>query len=106
MNNLWDNQLDSAFKSLIALLDELQEPEFSHAISDVYRELLTSPSKERKAILRACLRSLLAVHPGGINEMYFDTNGSKTNELIESVNIVKSYARRRLGDFRYLPGRL
>lgn len=99
-------ELESAFKTLIELLDEMPGRDYSRAITIAFGELVTGPNKERDAILRAHLRNVLANRPGGISELYFPDDAAKTQELIDAINVVKHFAKRKLRDFLYLPGTL
>jgi len=99
-------EVDCAFKALIDLLDEMPGCDYSRAIVIAYGELKNGPSKERDAILRAHLRNVLATRPGGISELYFPDDATKSRELNDAVDVVKRFARRRLRDFLYLPGKL
>lgn len=101
-----DNELDNAFKTLIELMGELRQWDFSRVINDVYEELLSDPTKERTAILRAELRSSLVDRPGGIMEMYIPNDGKKTQDLIDATHVVKSFARRRLHEFIFPPPKI
>ncbi|UTT39970.1 hypothetical protein NMP99_01275 [Glutamicibacter mishrai] len=96
--------MEGAFKALIELLDEMPGRDYSRAIVIAYGELKNGPSNERDAILRAHLRNVLAVRPGGISELYFSDDATKSQELIDAIDVVKRFARRRLRDFLYLPG--
>lgn len=94
-----ETELDNAFRTLVELLKEIDEWNFSRAIDDVYRKLLSNPSKEQTAKLRTELRSLLASRPGGIVEIYFPENAKKSRELTNATNVVRSFASRRLMEF-------
>lgn len=98
--------LDIAFRTLVELLKEIHEWNLSRLIENVYGELLTNPSKERVAMLRAELRSLLVSRPGGIMEMYIPGDGKKSRELTDATNVVKSFAKRRFREFIIPPPKI
>ncbi|UTT39975.1 hypothetical protein NMP99_01300 [Glutamicibacter mishrai] len=101
-----ETKLDNAFRTLIELLREIDEWNFSRAMDDVYRELLSNPSKGQTAKLRTELRSLIASRPGGIVEMYIPGNAKKSRELTNATNVVRSFARRRLLEFIIPPSKI
>ncbi|UTT39974.1 hypothetical protein NMP99_01295 [Glutamicibacter mishrai] len=101
-----ETNLDHAFKTLIRLLDEMGEKNFSSILKDVYGELQSNPGKKRVSALRVRLRSLLVDRPGGFMELYIPDDGKKTQELIDATNVVKSFARRRFMEFIIPPPKI
>lgn len=101
-----ETNLDHALKTLIRLLDEMDEKNFSSILKDVHGELQTNPGKKRVSALRVELRSLLVDRPGGFMELYIPDDGKKTQELIDATNVVKSFARRRFMEFIIPPPKI
>lgn len=102
MMNLKDAKLDDAFRTLITLLNELEESHLAHLISEIYEELLTIPSQKRTILLRRSLRSKLASRPGGIEEMYFEKDGTKNKSLLHATEVIHSFARIKFLDIFYV----
>lgn len=106
MKEAMETNLENAFKTLIRLLDEIKQNNFSLRLDEIYRELRSNPTKERTSALRVELRSLLVDRPGGIMELYIPDDGKKTQELIDATNVVKSFARRRFMEFIIPPPKI
>ncbi len=102
MLKLSDNTVDDAFRTLVALLGELHELIFSTRVDVIYQELLANPTRQREAVLRSNLRSVLATRPGGIGEIYFEADGMKNRKLLRSTAVLRVFARTRLRDLFYL----